>query len=910
MLVEYAGHIRSILRVVNDFGFESYDLVSVPLRISRADLSPPLVETNIDKRRVKLIPTPCEIFESRTIAQDDNWLAMSTRTLARLYAAFLIAEDPQRRLDARKAATLMHQVSLVQHILGSDDLKKVLIGDEVGLGKTIEAGLLIQQIVDQNPSARVLYLAPARLVRNVVNEFRDKLDIDARRWISGTTIDARLDSDKIVIASIHKAAFGDNLEKVAQSGPWDVLIIDECHHLSDWNPSGGKPNQSFKLVTQLVKGQRADGRLILMSGTPHQGSEARFMNILRLLSNDGKSVSGAAGRVIYRTKDRVRDWRGAPLFPSRDIRQPIVVQLGDHYVQWYLSIGALYDTVGLNGIRSRAAGWAKGQALQWAASSVQDGLGFLVRLSMRRLTWTLEKPALATALAALRPYRGGRKDEPLAALFERLKRQIGTKALSQLENADDDDGEEEAHWRPDPQALGVLLEEGVELIESGASQAKWDAVCNLIDESLDEKIVLFAQPVETVTVIAEILERRYGQRPAIIIGNQTDEERIFQVNHFQSDLGARFLVSSKAGGEGLNMQRARRLIHLDVPWNPMELEQRIGRIHRFGSRKTVLIDTVVAAGSREVDMYRIAREKLALIAKHLDPDQFETLFSRVMSLVPPKELENILGDITGTSGIDGPATQEIGRLVTEGFRSWSSFDERYRKQAEEIRAVSPGEARWADVGAFLVKYGGAADGAAASFNSFTFKDSEIVAVDEIVPTITFNKRSYACGDTGGHAAIGFDGKPAAALGLSLDEVQDALQACFTPERKTGVAFVKRPPGLSYLGDATDPITLLVFIRQMLQQEQGLWKEKATSLHIFIVSSESDPVELNGSQRAEVVRALQSVSRVKDPAGVAVGAKLLDTEMALIQTLRRPPEAQISAGIRYAVWPLALVALVI
>jgi superfamily II DNA or RNA helicase len=819
MLVDYAGHNRSILRVVDDFGFESYDLVSAPQRIAGID-SPPLVETNIDKRRVKHIKTPAHLLETKALSPDDNWLAMSSRTLARLYAAFLIAEDPQRRLDARKAATLMHQVSLVQHILGSDDLKKVLIGDEVGLGKTIEAGLLIQQLVDQNPAVRVMYLAPARLVRNVANEFRDKLDIDARRWIAGAAIDARLDSDKVVIASIHKAAFGDNLERVAQSGPWDVIIVDECHHLSDWDPTGGKPNQSFKLVSQLLKAQRPDGRLVLMSGTPHQGSEARFMNILRLLSDDGKSVSGAAGRVIYRTKDRVRDWKGAPLFPSRDIRQPVVVQLGDHYVQWYLAIGALYDSVGLNGVRSRAAGWAKGQALQWAASSVQAGLGFLVRLSMRRLNWSLANPELATALTALRPYRGGRKDEPLEALFERLKRQIGASALSQSENDDDDDGEVEEQWRPDPDALGELLLGGVKLIKSGAAQAKWDAVCGLIDEAGEDKIVLFAQPVETVTVIADILERRYGQRPAIIIGNQTDDERIAQVNHFQADGGARFLVSSKAGGEGLNMQRARRLIHLDVPWNPMELEQRIGRIHRFGSRKTVLIDTVVAAGSREVDMYRIAREKLALIAKHLDPDQFETLFSRVMSLVPPKELENILGDISGSTALDGPATQEIGRLVTEGFRSWSSFDDEYRKQAEEIRAVSPGEARWADVGAFLVKYGGADDGAEASFNSFTFQDNEIVAVDEKVATIEFNKRLYSCGDTGGLIAVGADGKPAATLGLSLDEVQTVLRSCFEPDRLTGVAYVKRPAGLMYLGDLKETATLLVFIRQTLQQERG------------------------------------------------------------------------------------------
>lgn len=909
MLVDYAGHNRSILRVVDDFGFESYDLVSAPLRIAGGD-SPPLLETNIDKRRVKQIKTPAQLLEAKALAPDDNWLAMSSRTLARLYAAFLIAEDPQRRLDARKAATLMHQVSLVQHILERADLRKVLIGDEVGLGKTIEAGLLIQQLVDQNPAIRVLYLAPARLVRNVANEFRDKLDIDARRWIAGASIDARLESDKVVIASIHKAAFGDNLEKVAQSGPWDVIIVDECHHLSDWDPSGGKPNQSFKLVSQLIKAQRADGRLILMSGTPHQGSEARFMNILRLLSDDGRSVTGAAGRIIYRTKDRVRDWRGAPLFPSRDIRQPIVVQLGDHYVQWYLAVGALYDGVGLNGVRARAAGWAKGQALQWAASSVQAGLGFLVRLSMRRLNWTPAVPALSTALAALRPYRGGGKDEPLNALFERLKRQIGASALGQSEDDDDDDYDsDEEEWRPEPETLAALLEDGVRLIASGAAQAKWDAVCNLIDDAGDEKIVLFAQPVETVTVIADILERRYGQRPAIIIGNQTDDERITQVNHFQADGGARFLVSSKAGGEGLNMQRARRLIHLDVPWNPMELEQRIGRIHRFGSRKTVLIDTVVASGSREVDMYRIAREKLALIAKHLDPDQFETLFSRVMSLVPPKELESILGDISGSTALDGPTTQEIGRLVTEGFRSWSSFDDQYRKQADEIRAVSPGEARWADVGAFLVKYGGADDGAEASFNSFTFQENEIVSVDEKVATITFNKRLYACGDTGGLTAVGPDGTLAETLGLSLAEVQGVLRACFQPERVAGVAYVKRPAGLAYLGESKDPVVLLAFIRQTLQQDRGRWNEKSTSLHIFSVRQGGERVELNGKQRADFVRVLQTVSRVKDPSAVVLDAGLADTERQLVQSLRRPTDAEISAGVRYALWPLAALVLI-
>ena len=87
--------------------------------------------------------------------------------------------------------------------------------------------------------------------------------------------------------------------------------------------------------------------------------------------------------------------------------------------------------------------------------------------------------------------------------------------------------------------------------------------------------------------------------------------------------GPRFLVSSRAGGEGINLQVARRLVHVDVPWNPMELEQRIGRVHRFGSRRTILVDTLVARESRETHAYQIARKKLVDIASALVPsDRF------------------------------------------------------------------------------------------------------------------------------------------------------------------------------------------------------------------------------------------------------------------------------------------------
>ncbi|MCT0203828.1 DEAD/DEAH box helicase [Synechococcus sp. CS-602] len=908
MLFEYAGHQRALLRTVEDFGFVTYDLVGIPRRLCEVDSLPPLVETNVDKRRAKQLPTPAVELARLELADGDGWLSLSARTLARVYSAFLIAEDPQRRLDARKAATLMHQVSLVQHILQHPELKKVLIGDEVGLGKTIEAGLIIRQLLERDSRIRILYLAPARLVSNVAREFREKLDIDARVWVAGSASDARIDDDRVIIASIHKAVFGDNLERVVKSGPWEVIIVDECHHLSDWSPSGGKPNQSFKLVSQLIKGQPEEGRLILMSGTPHQGSEARFRNILRLLSDDGKDIKGAAGRVIFRTKDRVRDWRGAPLFPSRDIRKPVVVELGKQYEDWYSLVGQLYDIDGLKGVRLRAAGWAKGQALQWAASSVQAGLGFLIRLAIRRLNWTLQNPSLSAALVALRPYRGAARDEPLPDLFDRLVKQIGSTALQQIGEEDEEDLDEE-EWRPDPKLLAELLDEGVELIQSGSCQAKWDAVCDLIDRFEDDKVVLFAQPVETVSVVAAVLEQRYGIKPAIIIGNQPDHERTAQVARFQSDDGPRFLVSSKAGGEGLNMQRARYLIHLDVPWNPMDLEQRIGRVHRFGSRKTIVVDTVVAAGSREIDMYRIARDKLALVARQLDPAQFETLFSRVMSLVPPKELEAILGDVSGPLDLGSPDAEEIGRLVNEGFRTWSSFDDAYRHQAELIRAANPGEALWADLGAFLVKYCGATDGPGATFSSFVFSNDEIVAVEENVMTIQANGNVYACGDTGGLTATGADGGLAANLGLNLDWVQRSLREVLTPNRSAGIAFVNLSPNLEMDVKGRDVLTALFLLRQQLRHEAGRWTESSVELRLYMVGAETAPVEVAGEARARLVRALNSSSRVKDPQSVSTRADLPDIEQELISILRIPSEEEIAQGVRYAIWPLAAVAIV-
>ena len=101
---------------------------------------------------------------------------------------------------------------------------------------------------------------------------------------------------------------GANTEQVLNSGPWDIVVVDECHHLTDWEPGGGNPRENYRLVRDLLAKMDADGRVLFLSGTPHQGHQARFENLLELLRRTGRSSNDLTGRVIYRTKDDVADW--------------------------------------------------------------------------------------------------------------------------------------------------------------------------------------------------------------------------------------------------------------------------------------------------------------------------------------------------------------------------------------------------------------------------------------------------------------------------------------------------------------------------------------------------------------------------------------------------------------------------
>lgn len=894
---------------IDDMKDESYSLAGLPRRISDADDH--LVEERVDPRgyqvQLKKIDSPVELLFKKE--KNANWLSTSANTRIRLYGAFLIAEDPQRRLEARKVATLMHQTSLVQHILQDSNLKKVLIGDEVGLGKTVEAGLLVRQLIDEDPRCRVLYLAPAQLVRNVHSEFR-RLDIRSRSWTANGVNARELESEQIVIASIHRAVHQNHFKNfVGSTGTWDVLIVDECHHLTSYAGAG---NRSYELVRSLIRKLRRDnGRVVLLSGTPHQGSQERFKSILELISDNEKYTDSVTKRVIFRTKDRVTDWKGKPLFPGRQVNEAIVIRMGEEYRKWYTDIGRLYT----NG-EGRAHGWAKGQALQWTASSIHAGLAFLTRLGMRRLNWDLEDDILREVLMALRPYRGGKKDERLEHLFDRIKQQIGDG-----NNIEDPDNPEiynapPANWKPNHDLLSQLIRDGILLASGDSIHAKWQAVFEIIDAAdmqseenglPKEKFVLFAQPVETVIAAAEALKAHYPNEaePVIIIGDQNHADRSSTVEKFWDDNGPRFLISSKAGGEGLNMQCARRLIHLDVPWNPMDMEQRVGRVHRFGSHKKIIVDTIITDGSREMNMYAAARARLRQVAIDMVKEEdFEMLFSRVMSLVPPDAFEGILD----------PAAEEldqqaIGQLIEAGYRSWSEFDQQYRTEANKIKELDPGYIEWEDLEKFIaLEFKKSETQEEAEYQSFDYNEykEEITATSQKVPVVWIEGKPFVCGDTGGLPAILKDGTRPEQIGLNSEYVQRALQKRFL-DTEAAVAILRSSELLMKYFQSATPVLLLAFLRQELKYENNQWQEKNIELKIFPIFLQENhkPYQpLDRAKSAELVRAIQDIPRLASLNGVQVPPDLVEIEKEIWGQLRQTAERTT----RYAVWPIAAIVL--
>ena len=518
---------------------------------------------------------------------------------------------------------LPHQFYALNRAMSRDRIR-YLLADEVGLGKTIEAGLILRELKLRGMVQRVLVVTPKGLVRqwqaemrlhfgeslrfiepSEITAFRQWRDEADNLWRMHDQVICSLDSVKPIekrrgwsleqLNTYNRERFEDLI-----SAGWDLVIIDESHRL------GGSTEQvaRYKLGAALSE---AAPYLLLLSATPHQGKTDQFMRLMQLLDRDSfpdeSSINHERVRpFVIRTEKQVSiNAEGQPLFKPRATRLLPVAWQDKHAAQQ-----RLYESV-TDYVR---------HGYNQALAAKQRHIGFLMILMQRLVTsstaairTTLEKrltlletPQLQTNLF----------DEPDVDDWAELDGQ------SQLDIAVQTSG-----WEREKTEVETLLELARETERQG-TDAKAEALLELIYKLQQEendpqlKVLIFTEFVPTQAMLAKFLESR-GFSVALLNGSMDLEARTQAQQAFSREV--RVLISTDAGGEGLNLQFCHVVVNFDMPWNPMRLEQRIGRVDRIGQPHVVRAINFVLDDTVEHRVREVLEHKLEVIAQEFGVDK-------------------------------------------------------------------------------------------------------------------------------------------------------------------------------------------------------------------------------------------------------------------------------------------------
>ncbi|WP_129633682.1 DEAD/DEAH box helicase [Candidatus Oscillochloris fontis] len=576
------------------------------------------------------------------------WLAYEAHALPVMESASALTSA---RIDL-----LPHQVVLT-HRIATALPRRFLIADEVGLGKTIETALILRELASRGELSRALMVVPAGLVNNWHRELNEVFNLDFEVFGSeGDITDRKTNAfakhDRLIV-SIDTLKRPARVKRLLAAPRWDLVVFDEAHHLSATR-NGGKvqKTENYKLA-EALKGHTRD--LLLLSATPHQGNHFQFWMLIQLLNptlfRDPSAMVEQRHRlntvVFRRTKADSCRPDGSPLFARRWVHTESFVMNNDERrfyekLREYLQDG--FDLARRQGNKGRALGFLMAIFQKIAASSFAA-----VRRTLKRrmLMLTLhaallhdqeldiegrercydEARAIIHAEFGIAHDNMGRSevDRIMADLKYRLAKRLDEEALEQT--ADPYGSEAVAHQAEDLAACALdlhLPEERARIQELLALfpvqretkvQKLLDGLGSLWQHNPAEKIVVFATYLGTVDLLAHEIEQTYpGQGVTVLRGGdhgaKTAAERRFRQND-----GPRLLISTAAGREGINLQFARILFNFDLPWNPMDIEQRIGRIHRYGQVHTAQVYNLVLSDTIEGRIYLMLDEKLTEIAR-------------------------------------------------------------------------------------------------------------------------------------------------------------------------------------------------------------------------------------------------------------------------------------------------------
>jgi superfamily II DNA or RNA helicase len=528
---------------------------------------------------------------------------------------------------------LPHQLHALMRAVTGDRVR-YLLADEVGLGKTVEAGLIFRELKLRGLVKRVLVVAPKGLVAQWVQEMKTHFDEEFRlltpsefsswRNITGSEniwrhvgqVVCPVDSIKPVerrrgwsrekLEAYNQERLGDLID-----AGWDLIICDEAHRL------GGSTEQvaRYRLGKALAE---AAPYLLLLSATPHQGKTAGFQRIMALLDREEFIAAGSIRRekvapfVIRTEKRRAINDKGDPLFLPRLTKLRAVRWEEKHKLQKHLYESVTeYVRLGYN------------QAMR----QNRQYLGFLMILMQRLVTSSTQ--AIASALE--------RRLEVLQA----------TNLAATDEDTPDDDLAEKDSQEQLEELLATRLaglqneKEEVRLLldlarrcQAQGPDARVETLLDILyenqrDENNPElKYLIFTEFVPTQDMLRAFLEQHGFS--VVCLNGQMDLEQRRRVQ-LQFAEKARILVSTDAGGEGLNLQFAHVVVNYDLPWNPMRIEQRIGRVDRIGQKYPVKAFNLIFEDSVELRVQEVLEEKLATILDEFGVDKTQDVLDSAES---------------------------------------------------------------------------------------------------------------------------------------------------------------------------------------------------------------------------------------------------------------------------------------
>jgi SNF2 family DNA or RNA helicase len=544
---------------------------------------------------------------------------------------------------------LPHQILTVDFVL-SKMRTRCLIADEVGLGKTIEAAMIFEELKLRGTAKRVLIVTPSGLTaqwkEELFNKFNEDFVVIDRQMfeviqdLQGKETNV-WEKFNLVITSLDfikpKSLTSNSLSKkeldrrkrhnkyvteLSISAKWDVVIFDEAHKLS--KSIVGAETARYKIGKAL--GEVAPV-FLLLSATPHQGDVGRFYHLLHMLdpiafSNLNDITPNKISEYVVRNKKRaVVDQNGKRLFKQRitDV-YPIVRNEIEDFTEIEL-YSTVSDYVSKNynlslGMKDRALGFLMILYQRQVSSSsratlkaLQTRLDKLKAISLNTLTTN-----------TLNIEESFDEYDALELDAQTVLHELGNKVtgIYNIEGL---------------QSEIFLLENLVNLAKKasfGRHDSKIRGLLNIIDEicrrenNPTTKFLIFTEFVETQYYIKEVLEA-CGYAVEVLNGQMNTEEKMNARNTFKKD--AEFLISTDAGGEGINLQFCHVIINYDLPWNPMKLEQRIGRLDRIGQKHNVLVFNFMIKETVEERVRNILEDKLNLIREQFGDDKLSDILS-------------------------------------------------------------------------------------------------------------------------------------------------------------------------------------------------------------------------------------------------------------------------------------------